>query len=77
MKKIVAFGEALMRLSPPNYQRFLQARNFDINYGGAEANVALALANLGYDSYYVTKVPDNALGHAAINSIRQFGVNTK
>lgn len=77
MKKIVAFGEALMRLSPPNYQRFLQARNFDINYGGAEANVALALANLGYDSYYVTKVPDNALGHAAINSICQFGVNTK
>lgn len=77
MKKIVAFGEALMRLSPPNYQRFLQARNFDINYGGAEANVALALANLGYDSYYVTKVPNNALGHAAINSIRQFGVNTK
>ena len=77
MKKIVAFGEALMRLSPPNYQRFLQARNFDINYGGAEANVTLALANLGYDSYYVTKVPDNALGHAAINSIRQFGVNTK
>ena len=77
MKKIVAFGEALMRLSPPNYQRFLQARNFDINYGGAEANVALALANLGYDSYYVTKVPDNGLGHAAINSIRQFGVNTK
>ncbi|WP_282928942.1 sugar kinase [Anaerococcus sp. Marseille-Q7828] len=76
MKKIVTFGEALMRLSPPNYQRFLQARNFDINYGGAEANVALALANLGYDSYYVTKVPDNALGHAAINSIRQFGVNT-
>ena len=77
MKKFVAFGEALMRLSPPNYQRFLQARNFDINYGGAEANVALALANLGYDSYYVTKVPDNALGHATINSIRQFGVNTK
>lgn len=77
MKKIVAFGEALMRLSPPNYQRFLQARNFDINYGGAEANVALALANLGYDSHYVTKVPDNALGHATINSIRQFGVNTK
>ena len=76
MKKIVTFGEALMRLSPPNYQRFLQTSNFDINYGGAEANVALALANLGYDSYYVTKVPDNALGHAAINSIRQFGVNT-
>lgn len=76
MKKIVTFGEALMRLSPPNYQRFLQARNFDINYGGAEANVALALANLGYDSYFVTKVPDNALGHAAIDSIRQFGVNT-
>lgn len=76
MRKIVTFGEALMRLSPPNYQRFLQARNFDINYGGAEANVALALANLGYDSYFVTKVPDNALGHAAIDSIRQFGVNT-
>lgn len=76
MRKIVTFGEALMRLSPPNYQRFLQARNFDINYGGAEANVALALANLGYDSYFVTKVPDNALGHAAINYIRQFGVNT-
>ena len=54
MKKIVSLGEVLMRLSPPSYERFLQAQNFDINYGGSEANVALALSNLGYDSHFIT-----------------------
>ena len=63
MKKIVSLGEVLMRLSPPAYERFLQAQNFDINYGGAEANVALGLSNLGYDSHFITKVPDLSLIH--------------
>lgn len=76
MKKVVTFGEIMLRLSPPDYQRFLQANTFEINYGGAEANVALALAMLGYDSHFVTKVPDNAIGHAAINSLRKYGVDT-
>ena len=47
MKKIVTLGEIMLRLSPPGYERFLQANSFDINYGGAEANVAIALSNLG------------------------------
>ena len=77
MKKIVTLGEIMLRLSPPGYERFLQANSFDINYGGAEANVALALSNLGYETQFVTKVPDNAIGHAAINSLRKYGVHTE
>ncbi len=76
MKKIVSLGEVLMRLSPPGYERYLQTKSFDINYGGAEANVALALSNLGYDSHFITKVPDNPIGQASINHLRQYGVNT-
>ena len=77
MKKIVTLGEIMLRLSPPGYERFLQANSFDINYGGAEANVAIALSNLGYETQFVTKVPDNAIGHAAINSLRKYGVHTE
>jgi 2-dehydro-3-deoxygluconokinase len=76
-KKVVTLGEIMMRLSTPNFQRFVQSDTFDITYGGGEANVAVALTNYGLDGVFVTKVPDNALGQAAINHIRRFGVDTQ
>jgi 2-dehydro-3-deoxygluconokinase len=75
-KKVVTFGEIMLRLTSPNYKRFIQAESFDVTYGGAEANVAVSLANYGLDAYYVTKVPNNLIGQAAVNHLRRFGVNT-
>ena len=76
MKKVVTFGELMLRLAPENYLRFLQSEKYEATFGGAEANVAVSLAIFGLDSAYVTKVPDNDVGHAAINSMRYFGVDT-
>lgn len=75
-KKVVTFGEIMLRLSTPGFSRFVQAGSFDITYGGGESNVAAALANFGLDACYVTRVPDNPIGQAAINHVRRFGVNT-
>lgn len=75
--KIVTFGEIMLRLSPPGYQRFVQASSFDAVYGGGEANVAVSLANYGLDVCFVTKVPTNEIGQCAINALRSVGVNTK
>ena len=75
-KKVVTFGEIMLRLSPPAYQRFTQAKSFDIFYGGAEANTAVALANYGLNSTFVTALPDNDIGQSAVNSLRAYGVNT-
>ena len=75
-KKVVTFGEIMLRLSPPNYKRFIQADSFDVTYGGGEANVAVSLANFGLDAYYITKLPNNPLGDAALSYLRQFGVKT-
>ncbi len=75
-RKVVTFGEIMLRLSPPNYKRFIQADSFDVVYGGGEANVAVSLANFGLDAYYVTKLPNNPLGDAALNHLRRFGVKT-
>jgi 2-dehydro-3-deoxygluconokinase len=76
-KKIVCFGEIMLRLSPPGYLRFEQAHSFDIVYGGGEANVAVSLANYGLDACFVTKVPANPIGQAAINEMRRCGVDTR
>jgi len=76
-KKVVTFGEIMMRLSTPGFERFVQSDSFDVTYGGGEANVAVALANYGLNGVFVTKVPDNALGQAAINHIRRYGVDTQ
>ena len=73
-KKVVTFGEIMMRLSPPGLQRFTQARSFDLIYGGGEANVAVSLANFGLPVDYVTRLPNNDLGEACIGYLRQFGV---
>ena len=74
MKKIVAFGEIMMRLSPPGFQRFGQARSFDVVYGGGESNVVVSLANYGMPTEFVTRLPANDLGDACMASLRQYGV---
>jgi 2-dehydro-3-deoxygluconokinase len=73
-KKVVTFGEIMMRLSPPGFSRFGQARSFDVIYGGGEANVAVSLANFGVPVDYVTRLPNNDLGNACIQFLRQYGV---
>lgn len=76
MKKVVTLGEIMLRLSTPRFERFVQAQSFDVVYGGGEANVAVSLANYGYDPYFVSKLPNNDIGQAAINSLRRYGVHT-
>lgn len=75
--KVITFGEIMLRLAPEGYMRFLQADTFGATYGGGEANVAVSLSNFGLDTEYVTKLPDNEIGQAAINSLRRFGVGVK
>ena len=75
-KKVVTFGEIMLRLSPPGFQRFIQARSFDAIYGGGEANVAASLANYGLPVEYVTRLPANDIGDACLNFLRQYGVGT-
>jgi 2-dehydro-3-deoxygluconokinase len=77
MKKIVTFGEIMLRLAPPGFQRFTQARSFDVIYGGGEANVAVSLANFGEDVEYVTRLPKNELGDACLMSLRSYGIRTE
>lgn len=74
--KVVAFGELLARLSPPGSQRFRQADRMELRYTGAEANVAVSLANFGVGAYAVSKVPDNEIGQACVDYLRRFGVDT-
>ena len=76
MSKIVTFGEIMLRLAPNGYYRFFQDDQLQATFGGGEANVAVSLANFGLDSTYVTKLPDHAIGQAAVNSLRYFGVDT-
>ena len=76
MKRIITFGEIMMRLNPEGYLRFVQAEKFEATYAGGEANVAVSLANYGIDVSYVTKLPNHAIGQAAVNSLRYFGIDT-
>ena len=75
--KIVTFGEIMLRLAPPGFQRFTQARSFDAIYGGGEANVAVSLVNYGEDVEYVTRLPKNDLGEACLMSLRGYGIHTE
>ena len=75
-KKVVTFGEIMLRLAPEGYQRFVQASSYGASYGGGEANVAVSLANFGMDSVFVTKLPGHEIGQAGVNALRQFGVDT-
>ena len=74
--KVVTFGELMIRLQPFNYERFVQANNLEFTFGGGEANVAVSLANYGIDAAFVTKLPAHAIGQAAVNSLRRYGVDT-
>ncbi|MFA6624530.1 MAG: sugar kinase [Bacilli bacterium] len=74
--KYVTLGEIMLRLSTKGFERFAQAQSFDVNYGGGEANVAVSLANFGEEASFVSKLPLNPLGDCAINSLRQYGVDT-
>ncbi|WEV43607.1 sugar kinase [Lactobacillus sp. ESL0684] len=75
MKKVVTFGEIMLRLKPPENQRIIQTESFSGLYGGAEANVATSLAILGDQVQFVSKVPDNSVGQAAIGTLRRYGVD--
>ncbi len=77
MKRVITFGEIMLRLSPPGFQRFAQARSFDVVYGGAESNAAVSLANYGLDAAFVTLAPDNPIGDSAVDALRAFGVDTR
>ena len=68
--RFLAVGEIMLRLTPPNYEKIRIANNFEANYGGCEANIALALANLGVDSTFFSVVPNNSLGKSAIRMLR-------
>ena len=74
-QKFITIGEIMLRLTPPNYEKIRMANSFEANYGGSEANVALALANLGIDSTFFTVVPDNSLGKSAIRLLRSNDVH--
>jgi len=76
-KKVVTLGEIMLRLSTPDYKRFVQADSFDVTYGGGEANVAAAISNYGENGTFVTKVPNNPIGQSAINHLRRYGVDTQ
>ena len=74
--KVVTFGEIMLRLAPPGFQRFTQARMFEATYGGGEANVAVSLANYGEEVDFVCRLPKNDLGDACINTLRALGIGT-
>ena len=74
-QKFITFGEIMLRLTPPNYEKIRVATNFEASYGGSEANIALALANLGIDSTFFSVVPNNSLGKSAVRMLRSNDVH--
>ena len=76
MKRVVTFGEIMLRLAPEGYLRFVQANSFEATYGGGEANVAVSLASYGLDAAFVSKLPAHEIGQTAVNSLRRYGVDT-
>lgn len=76
MKKVVTFGEIMMRLATPGYERFCQASQFNISFGGGEANVAVSLANYGIETEFVTRLPENDLAASCVKELRKYGVGT-
>lgn len=75
MSKVVTFGEIMLRLATPGYQRFTQARTLEVSFGGGEANVAVALANFGQEVSYVTCLPPNDWGKAAAMELKRYNVD--
>ena len=76
MKKVVTFGELMLRLTPPSFDRFGQSGSFNANFGGSEANVAVSLANYGVPSEFVTCLPANKIADAALQDLHHYGVMT-
>ena len=76
MTDFLSFGEIMLRLKTPGHERFFQSPEFEATFGGGEANVAVALANYGLNSGFVSALPDNDIGHSAIGELRRFGVDT-
>ncbi len=76
MKRVITFGEIMLRLAPDGYYRFVQTDSYGATYGGGEANVAVSLANYGFDAAFVTKLPAHDIGQAGINALRRYGVDT-
>ena len=76
MAKVVTMGEIMLRLSTPGNEKFIQADEFDVCYGGGEANVGISVANYGHESVFVSKLPKHEIGQIAVNALRKFGVNT-
>lgn len=75
-KRVITFGELMLRLAPEGYYRFVQADKLGATFGGGEANVAVSLANYGFDAAFVSKLPTHEIGQAAVNSLRRYGVDT-
>lgn len=76
MKKVVTFGEIMLRLATPGYNRFIQSTNLNATFGGGEANVAVSLANYGLPVEFVTRLPENEIGNWCISDLRKYNVNT-
>ncbi|QLC20787.1 sugar kinase [Parasphingopyxis sp. CP4] len=77
MAEFLSFGEIMLRLKTPGYERFFQSPAFEATFGGGEANVAVALSNYGLDAGFVSALPDNDIGESAIAELRKFGVDTQ
>lgn len=75
-RKVVTFGEVMLRLATPGYQRIVQANCFEATYAGGEANVAASLANFGCDAYFVTKIPRHEVGQACKKFLEKYGIKT-
>ena len=67
----------MLRLSPAGSKRFVQVDNFDVIWGGGEANVAVSCANYGHEACFVSKLPEHEIGQAAVNALRRYGVDTR
>ena len=77
MKKVVTFGEIMLRLTPPSRKRFSQAHEFEVIYGGGESNVAVSLANYGLPTEFVSRIPENDIGECALMEMRKRSVGTQ
>ena len=77
MKKVVTFGEIMLRLTPPSFRRFSQTSSFEAIYGGGESNVAVSLANYGVPVDFITRLPDNDIGECALMELCKRGVGTQ
>jgi 2-dehydro-3-deoxygluconokinase len=75
-KRVITFGEVMLRLKSPGYERLFQSPLLEATFGGGEANVAISLANFGFDAAFCTALPDNMIGDACIGELRRFGVDT-